>query len=159
MKAMAMSFLLMCLVLVSACGCRTIRPPAGVRPVERQMRVTAYCSCSQCCEWKRDWLLRPVVATGPNEGKPKRVGMTASGTPAHPGTIAADATLFPFGTVMYIDNYGYGRVEDRGRAIKGDRIDLYFRFHRTAMAWGVRKNMTVRIWYPPGQAPPAASAR
>ena len=143
------------LLLALTSGCRTIRPPADVKPIERAMLATAYCSCSSCCEWKRDWLLRPVAATGPNAGKPKVVGRTASGVPARNGTIAADGALYPFGTVMYIPGYGYGRVEDRGRSIKGNHIDLYFVFHRSAIQWGVRKNTKVKIWFPPGSLPPA----
>ncbi len=38
----------------------------------------------------------------------------------HDGTIAADTDHYPFGTRMYIPGYGWGKVEDRGGAIKGD---------------------------------------
>ncbi len=56
------------------------------------------------------------------------------------GTIAADTRYYPFGTRMYVPGYGWGRVEDRGGAIKGkDRIDLYFKSHQDALQWGRRK--------------------
>lgn len=56
------------------------------------------------------------------------------------GTIAADTRYYPFGTRMYVPGYGWGRVEDRGGAIKGkDRIDLYFASHEDALLWGRRK--------------------
>lgn len=56
------------------------------------------------------------------------------------GTIAADTRYYPFGTEMHIPGYGWGRVEDRGGAIKGpDRIDLYFDSHSEALQWGRRK--------------------
>lgn len=74
--------------------------------------------------------------------------MTASGVLAAYGTIAADTSLYPFGTIMYIDGYGYGRVEDRGRDIKGDRIDLYFSTHSQALQWG-KKTMPVKVWLIP----------
>ena len=62
-----------------------------------------------------------------------------------PGTIAADTKYYPFGTVMYVEGYGKGVVEDRGSAIKGqDRIDLFFRSHRKALKWG-RKKIMVKI--------------
>jgi 3D (Asp-Asp-Asp) domain-containing protein len=147
------------LLLVGAGGCRTTRPPPGAKPVQRAMLVTAYCSCRECCGWKRDWLLRPVVSAGPNAGKRKAVGRTASGAPVRSGTIAADAALFPFGTVMYVPDYGYGRVEDRGGGIKGYHIDLYFPYHRSAIRWGVRKNVSVRIWYPPGYEAPELKSK
>jgi 3D (Asp-Asp-Asp) domain-containing protein len=50
---------------------------------------------------------------------------------------------------MHIPGYGYGRVEDRGAEIKGNRIDLYFLSHRTALDWG-RVQTRVRVW-PPSQ--------
>jgi hypothetical protein len=64
------------------------------------------------------------------------------------GTIAADTKYYPFGTRMYVPDYGWGVVEDRGGAIKGpDRIDLFFDSHNDALAWG-RKKVRVIIEYP-----------
>jgi len=91
-----------------------------------------------------------VVAHGPQKGKPKKVGMTASGVKAKKGTIAADTSRFPFGTVMYIPDYGYGRVEDRGSSAKGDKIDLFFKKHKEALRWG-KQIKKVKVWYPPGK--------
>lgn len=91
-----------------------------------------------------------MVASGPNKGKPKKVGMTASGVKAKKGTIAADPKRFPFGTVMYIPGYGYGRVEDRGRSAQGNKIDLFFKKHKEALRWGVQIKK-VKVWYPPGK--------
>lgn len=71
--------------------------------------------------------------------------MTASGRTARKGTIAADTRKYPFGTIMYIDGYGWGRVEDRGGAIKGEKIDLFFPSHRQAVKWG-RRTVKVKIW-------------
>ncbi len=127
-------------------GCASIRPLPGSRPpVVKRMLVTGYCPCQECCSWHRNWLLRPVYSSGPLKGQPKEVGVTASGTKARHGTIAADTTRYPFGTVMYIEGYGYGRVEDQGGAIKGDHIDLYFSSHREAEKWGKRTRW-VDIW-------------
>lgn len=126
-------------------GCSGVKPPAGVEPVERTMEVTAYCSCGSCTGWRRNWYGRAVYAYGPQEGEPKEVGITASGTKARVGTIAADTRLYPFGTVMYVPGYGYGRVEDRGGAIRGQKIDLYFDSHQEALEWG-RRRETVTIW-------------
>lgn len=88
--------------------------------------------------------MRPVHAYGPNKGKKKKVGVTASGTKAKPGTIAADTSVFPFGTRMKIPGYGWGTVEDRGGAIKGGRIDLFFKSHKEALEWG-RQTVKVRV--------------
>jgi 3D (Asp-Asp-Asp) domain-containing protein len=78
-------------------------------------------------------------------GMPKKVGITASGVRARPGTLAADTALFPFGTKMHIPGYGYGVVQDRGGDIRGRHIDLYFRSHRAALEWG-RQKVKVRVW-------------
>jgi len=112
------------------------------------METTGYCSCRKCCGWKRSvWPpFRTVYASGRNKGKPKKVGITASGTKVHKGTLAADTRYYSFGTVMHIPGYGYGRVEDTGGAIKGSaRIDLFFKTHRQALQWG-RKKVRVQVW-------------
>lgn len=41
-------------------------------------------------------------------------------------TIAADLSIFPLGTIIYIPDYGYGVVADIGGAIKGHKLDLYY---------------------------------
>ena len=126
-------------------GCARIRPPHGVTSIERVMETTGYCKCKKCCGWRRTWYGKPVSTRGPDAGQYKRVGVTAAGTKARKGTVAADTSRYPFGTIMYIPGYGYGRVEDRGSAIQGDHIDLFFKSHREAERWG-RQKKTVRIW-------------
>jgi len=111
-------------------------PPQGSAWKAYRLETTGYCSCGECCGWRRTWYGRAVIAAGPDAGKPKEVGYTASGSKAHPGTIAADTSFFPFGTEMYVPGYGYGRVEDRGSGITGYHIDLFFWNHGDAKAWG-----------------------
>jgi 3D (Asp-Asp-Asp) domain-containing protein len=41
-------------------------------------------------------------------------------------TVAADLNVFPIGTVLFIPGYGYGVVADKGGAIKGNRLDLFY---------------------------------
>ena len=133
--------------LLSCAGCARLRPPRGVSPRDITLLTTGYCRCGKCCGWKRTWLLKPVFSYGPLKGKRKQVGVTASGSKARVGTIAADTRQFPFGTIMYIEGYGYGRVEDRGGAVKGAHIDLFFRNHKQALEWG-RRTKRVRVWLP-----------
>jgi 3D (Asp-Asp-Asp) domain-containing protein len=136
------------LALATAPGCASRpKPPRGVQPTARDVTTTGYCPCKKCCNWKRNWIGRPVVASGPGKGQRKQVGVTASGTKARPGTIAADTRLFPFGTVIHVPGYGYGRVEDRGSAVNGDHLDLFFKSHRDALEWG-RRPARVTIWRP-----------
>ncbi len=109
------------------------------------METTGYCKCQECCGWKRNLLLQPVYASGPQKGEKKKIGVTASGKKAKPGsTIAADTSIYPFGTKMNIPGYGWGVVEDRGGAIKGGKIDLFFRTHKQALKWG-RKTLRVEV--------------
>jgi 3D (Asp-Asp-Asp) domain-containing protein len=143
---------LLVLVVLTGCFVRDIRWER-IRPANREeaqlvtLVTTGYCPCGKCCGWQRNWFGRPVISGGPSRGKPKKVGYTASGVRARPGTIAADTRLYPFGTVMYVPGYGYGRVEDRGSDIQGHHIDLYFRTHWAAKRWG-RGKQRVKVWLP-----------
>ena len=130
-----------------ATGGRRYRVPKNQKPEVVSMETTGYCKCGKCCGWKRNWKFEPVVAYGSQKGKPKAVGITAAGTKADWGTIAADTRYYPFGTIMYIPDYGWGRVEDIGGAIKGMHIDLYFPSHKKALKWG-RERRQVKIWKP-----------
>ena len=80
-------------------------------------KITAYCSCSKCCG--------------------KTTGITASGTRATAGRTVAASSKFAFGTKLNIGGQIY-TVEDRGGAIKGNRIDIYVDSHSAALQWGVR---------------------
>ena len=114
---------------------------------KREMVVTAYSSDPISTNWRRGKIFfwRAYVASGPNKGKRKRVGITASGTRAHKGTIAADTRYYPYGTVMKIPGYGKGVVEDIGGAIKGpNRLDVYYSTRKRALKWG-RQRLKVKI--------------
>ena len=134
---------LLCLVV----SCFGNGEPSNYSRVERVMTVTGYCDCKVCTGWERNWRFRPVFASGPNKGERKKVGVTASGTKARHGTIAADTSRYPFGTRMKVPGYGKGTVEDVGSAIKGEHIDLFFKSHKDAQRWGVRK-LKVTVWIP-----------
>lgn len=140
----------MAVASVSLEGCATadIEVPRNARRVAVEMLVTGYDSGPESCGWTRNWYGRPVYNYGPMKGKPKQVGITASGVRAQHGTIAADTKYYPMGTVMYVPGYGYGVVEDRGGDIKGpNRIDLWFRSRGQAMQWG-RKHLKVAVYVP-----------
>jgi 3D (Asp-Asp-Asp) domain-containing protein len=139
------------LLMVLLCGCLSMRPSGGMRSASRKMVVTGYCACGTCCNWRRNTAGVPVIASGAKQGQRKAVGMTASGARARVGTIAADPDIFPFGTIMYVEGYGYGRVEDTGSDIKGYHIDLFFRSHAEAKQWGRRRTQVV-VWAPSDMA-------
>ena len=144
MKIIANSLFLGVFVFVmSGCASR----PFATRKEIVTLEATGYCKCGECCGWRRNLLLQPVYAYGSMEGERKKVGVTASGTKAKKGTIAADTNVFPFGTKMKIPGYGSGVVEDRGGAITGHKIDLFFRTHKQALQWG-RQMVSVEVTRP-----------
>jgi 3D (Asp-Asp-Asp) domain-containing protein len=92
------------------------------------MEVTAYCPCTKCCG-------------------PKAQGMTASGKPVSYNAgrfVAADTSKLPFGTKLSIPGYHAEQpveVIDRGGAIKGNKLDVFFATHQEALKWGRQKLM------------------
>lgn len=67
-------------------------------------------------------------STGKSLGHPE-YGITYSGVKVKRdlfSTIAADLSVFPIGTILFIPGYGYGVVADKGGAIKGNHLDLYY---------------------------------
>lgn len=87
------------------------------------MRVTAYCPCSHCCGEYAD-------------------GITASGHQIVQGDrFAAADRRYGFGTALIIPGYNGSapvKVLDRGGAIKGDKLDVFFNTHQEALEWGVQ---------------------
>lgn len=75
----------------------------------------------------------------------KYYGITASGTQARPGVVAVDPSVIPLGTKLYIESmdgtgsYGYASAEDKGGAIKGNRIDLFYANRSDALKFGRRQ--------------------
>lgn len=62
-----------------------------------------------------------------------RIVYTASGAEAVQGvTIAADWSIYPPGTVLFVEGLGEMVVQDRGGAIQGQKIDVYFESHDDA---------------------------
>lgn len=67
-------------------------------------------------------------STGKYKNHPE-FGITYSGVKVKRdlySTVAADLNVFPIGTVLFIPGYGYGVVADKGGAIKGNKLDLYY---------------------------------
>ena len=73
-----------------------------------------------------------------------RDGLTATHEVARRGLCAADWNLYPVGTQFWIPNYGVCTVEDRGGAVRGEHIDLFFATRKEALEWGVQ-NIQVYI--------------
>ncbi len=88
--------------------------------------VSAYCPCEKCCGVYAD-------------------GITASGHKIKTGDkFVAAPPEYPFGTMMDIPGYGKVPVLDRGGAIKGNKLDVFFSTHQEALNWG-RRYLKVKI--------------
>ena len=88
-----------------------------------RMWVTGYCPCRRCCGKYSD-------------------GITASGHKIRKGDefVAADRK-YSFDTWVIVPGYNSSRpvrVLDRGTAIRGNRLDVFFNSHREACEWGIR---------------------
>ena len=79
--------------------------------------ATGYCNCSKC---------------GGGSGR------TAMGTIPQANRTVAMPKGYSFGTKIEIQDMGTYIVEDRGGAIKGNKIDIYFNSHKEALNFGKR---------------------
>lgn len=81
--------------------------------------------CTAYCTEKREH----ICGTG--------TGITASGAPVEGDvTVAADPDVFPFGTVLYIEDVGVRIVQDTGASVKGKHLDVAVSGgHKDALNW------------------------
>ena len=112
---------------------KEITAPPIIEPVLTSLgefKLTAYCSCSKCCDQYA--LNRPVDENG-NE-----IVIGASGEVLQAGySIAVDPRVIPYGTVVIINGKEY-EAQDCGGAIKNKSIDVYFNNHKEALEFGVQ---------------------
>jgi len=112
---------------VAAAATEAATTTVGDLVLGKEITVTAtgYCPCSKCC--------------GAYSG-----GQTASGKKAQAYHTIAASSSYSFGTKVYLpyfkdsSNGGIFYVEDRGGAINGNKIDVYFATHSEALAFGRR---------------------
>ncbi|TXH07071.1 MAG: hypothetical protein E6Q06_04060 [Candidatus Moraniibacteriota bacterium] len=71
-------------------------------------------------------------------------GITASGLKVTENRTLACPPNFPFGAKIAIDGMGVYRCEDRGGAIKGNKIDIYMETKGEAFAFG-RQHLEAEI--------------
>jgi len=69
----------------------------------------------------------------------KSDGITASGEEVKEKETIACPRQFPFGTKLHIDGFGTYICQDRGGAIKGNKVDIYMKTKSEAFAFGRRK--------------------
>lgn len=81
-------------------------------------KTTGYCPCRACSEgWGRHTCTGAVAAAG--------------------HTIAVDPRIIPYGSKVMIDGVIY-TAEDRGGAVRGNHIDIFFNTHAETRQHGTR---------------------
>lgn len=70
--------------------------------------------------------------------------VTASGAPVIIGETAAAGNIFPFGTKLYIEEFGWRTVTDRGGMVSDRQLDVAVATQKEALEWG-RRNVRVKI--------------
>jgi len=71
---------------------------------------------------------------------------TLTGAYPEVGTIAVDPKIIPLGTRLWVEGYGYGVAQDTGKAIKGNKLDVFMETKKECLYWGRR---TVRVYVLP----------
>jgi 3D (Asp-Asp-Asp) domain-containing protein len=92
--------------------------------------ISAYCTCERCCE---KWSKYRTTASGHKIKKGDR--------------FVAMPREIPFHSTIEIPSYNNGKsvpVLDRGGAIKGNKIDVFFDSHSDALKFG-RRYETVKL--------------
>lgn len=95
-----------------------------------EMEVTAYCACEKCCGAFSDGFTANMYKIKPND------------------KFLAAPENYSFGTEMIVPGYNNGEaviVRDRGGAIKGNNLDVFFSTHDAALQWGRQKNLKVLV--------------
>ena len=89
-----------------------------------EFEISYYDSCYKCCG--------------------KNNGITASGEKVQEGvTVAADTSILPMGSKIYIEGIGWRTVQDRVGAIKGNKLDIYVPSHDSPMPYNKQK---LNVW-------------
>lgn len=109
---------------------------AGITPIVKTLNTSAY-TASTCDKKPTD----------------KGYGITASGAKVKSWYTVAAGKAYPMGTVIYIPalknkpNGGWFVVQDRGGAIKNNKLDIYMSTYNECIQFG-RKNLECYIYVP-----------
>ena len=124
-------------------------------PVNAQAHLGTYLppyhavsACGELFSYTRSFLAEATAytldfaSTGRHPGDPL-FGVTASGLMAQVGVVAVDTNVIPFHTRLYIEGYGFAVAGDRGGAIRGDKVDLFFDTREETIQFGRRH---INVW-------------
>lgn len=102
-----------------------------VMPVASDGSIMSYSSVSTC-RATAYWAVYGVGTTYTASGR------KAVRNPDGYSTISVDPSVYPYGTKLFIEGYGFAVAADCGTAIKGNKIDVYFNTYSEACRWGVK---------------------
>ena len=104
-----------------------------VRPAKTVwMKVTAYSPDERSCAGTADGITASLHSVFANGMK----------------LVAADSRVLPLGSMITVPGYNGDRIVpvlDRGGKIKGNRLDVLFPTHESALKWGVRR-VKIVVW-------------
>lgn len=60
------------------------------------------------------------------------------------GTCAVDPSVFPYGTMFFVEGYGVAIANDCGGAVKGHILDLWMHSYNESLQWG-RRHVTAYV--------------
>lgn len=102
-----------------------------VMPVTADGSVMPYSSVSTC-RATAYWAVYGVGKTYTASGR------RAVRNPDGYSTIAVDPKVYPYGTKLFVEGYGFAIAADCGTSIKGNKIDVYFNTYKEACNWGAK---------------------
>lgn len=117
------------------------------------MTMTAYCPGTPGSGCPLDRKGRSACTGQYNSGYTAtgKKAVQGRGTFKSPRIVAVDPRLIPLGSLLYIEpvpgvgKIGFARAEDVGGAIKGQKIDLLFDYHRDVIKFGLRRGIKVYL--------------
>lgn len=120
----------------------------GERTVENHIHQTIHIKAKQADTFIAECTAYTAgyESTGKTPDHPA-YGITASGRKVREGMIAADTSVLPFGTKVWIEGLGIFVVEDTGGDIVGNRVDIYMENLDNAIEFGRQNRRLIVLEY------------
>lgn len=125
-----------------------VTPVADASKLSKNDKILARWKEKQAHLWQtlptEPFIINASAYTAAADECGKSDGITASGIKVEEKRTLACPPAFPFGTKIAIEGMGEYRCEDRGGAIKGNKIDIYMETKSEAFVFG-RRNLSAQV--------------